>query len=32
MSLYEFAQWYDITTIKPKNNIIEYYKLDNSHI
>jgi len=30
VSLYEFAQWYDITTIEPRNNL-EYYKIDNNH-
>jgi len=29
ISLYEFAQWYDISKIKPKNEYIEYYKIDN---
>ncbi|XP_029157812.1 uncharacterized protein LOC114930228 [Nylanderia fulva] len=28
-SLYEFAQWYDISKIKPKNKFIEYYKIGN---
>ncbi|XP_070518832.1 ATP-dependent DNA helicase PIF1-like [Cardiocondyla obscurior] len=31
MSLYEFAQWYDITTIEPMNNIPKYYKIDSKH-
>ncbi|XP_070517894.1 uncharacterized protein [Cardiocondyla obscurior] len=31
VSLYEFAQWYDVTTTEPKNNLIEYYKIDSSH-
>ncbi|RLU15902.1 hypothetical protein DMN91_011658 [Ooceraea biroi] len=29
ISLYEFAQWYDITKVKPCNKKIEYYKMDN---
>ncbi|XP_011689993.1 PREDICTED: uncharacterized protein LOC105451323 [Wasmannia auropunctata] len=29
MSLYEFAQWYDITKIKPRSKNIEYYELNN---
>jgi len=29
ISLYEFAQWYDISKIKPKNKYVEYYKIDN---
>ncbi|XP_029172863.1 ATP-dependent DNA helicase PIF1-like [Nylanderia fulva] len=31
MSLYEFAQWYDISKIKPKNEDIEYYKMSNGY-
>ncbi|KAL6420061.1 hypothetical protein ACFW04_011918 [Cataglyphis niger] len=31
MSFYEFAQWYDISKIKPKNEDIEYYKIDNGY-
>ncbi|KAL6433602.1 hypothetical protein ACFW04_006589 [Cataglyphis niger] len=31
MSLYEFAQWYDISKIKPKNEDIEYYKINNGY-
>ena len=31
VSLYEFVQWYDITTIEPRSNNIEYYKINNSH-
>ncbi|XP_070528976.1 uncharacterized protein [Cardiocondyla obscurior] len=30
VSLYEFAQWYDVTTTEPKNNLIEFYKIDNN--
>ncbi|KAL6421584.1 hypothetical protein ACFW04_014313 [Cataglyphis niger] len=32
MSLYEFAQWYDISKIKPRNKNIEYYKIDNENL
>ncbi|XP_070529626.1 uncharacterized protein [Cardiocondyla obscurior] len=31
VSLYEFAKWYDVTTTEPKNNLIEYYKIDSKH-
>ncbi|KAL6427133.1 hypothetical protein ACFW04_008635 [Cataglyphis niger] len=31
MSLYEFAQWYDISKIKSKNEDIEYYKINNDY-
>jgi len=31
MSLYEFAQWYDITKIEPRGKNIKYYKMDNDY-
>ncbi|KAL6418501.1 hypothetical protein ACFW04_012057 [Cataglyphis niger] len=31
MSLYEFAQWYNISKIKLKNEDIEYYKINNGY-
>jgi len=31
MSLYEFAKWYDITKIKPRNEFVEFYKFNNRY-
>jgi len=31
VSLYEFVQWYDITTTEPRNKNVEYYKIDKNH-
>jgi len=32
MSLYEFAKWYDITKIKPRNEFVEFYKFNNRYL
>lgn len=32
MSLYEFAKWYDITKIKPRNEFVEFYKINNGYL
>jgi len=31
MSLYEFAQWYDVTKIKPRGKSTEYFQMDNDY-
>jgi len=31
MSLYEFAQWYDIMKIESRSKKIEYFKMDNDY-
>jgi len=31
MSLYEFAKWYDITKIKPRNEFVQFYKFNHRY-
>ncbi|XP_067209109.1 uncharacterized protein [Linepithema humile] len=32
MSLYEFAKWFDITKIKPRNELVEFYEFNDRYL